>query len=95
MWDLVGDWGLGDFAGVDLLSRNRVLIEKDDGLSGGAQTEMYNELNRYLPDDSKVVKMLYKPAAQGLFGTVIRRAKMMGFTKKYFRTMFNKAKQIR
>ena len=60
-----------------------------------AQTEMYNELNKYLPDDSKVVKMLYKPAAQGLFGTVIRRAKMMGFTKKYFRTVFNKAKQIR
>ncbi len=104
-------WKTCDFEALGILSaeyfrsfQSNVMRMIDDGANEDeilawcnltAQSEMYNELKGYLPDDSKAVKMLYQPAAQGLFGTVIRRAKMMRFAKKYFRNTFNMAKQIR
>ncbi len=60
-----------------------------------AETEIYKELCRYLPDTSKTIKMLYKPLAEGMFGTALRRARLMEYTKHYFPGVFNRAKQLR
>ena len=60
-----------------------------------SQSEVYKELHRYLPKDSKTVAMLYQPLADGLFGTALKRAKLMQFTKRHFPGAFNRAKQIR
>ncbi len=59
------------------------------------ETEMYQELKKYLPNDSKTVKMLYKPLSEGMFGTALKRARLMKYTKQYFPGLFNRAKQIR
>jgi glycosyltransferase involved in cell wall biosynthesis len=59
------------------------------------ETEAYNELRKYLPNDSKTIKLLYKPLAEGMFGTALKRARLMKYTKKHFPGIFNRAKQIR
>ncbi|MCR5415742.1 MAG: glycosyltransferase [Pseudobutyrivibrio sp.] len=60
-----------------------------------ADTDAYREFRKYLPDDSKTVKMLYKPLAEGMFGTALKRARLMKYTKQYFPMVFNRAKQLR
>jgi glycosyltransferase involved in cell wall biosynthesis len=60
-----------------------------------AQTDLYAELRKYLPDGSRTIKMLYKPLAEGMFGTALRRARLMEYTKHYFPGVFNRAKQLR
>ncbi|QFJ56055.1 glycosyltransferase family 2 protein [Pseudobutyrivibrio xylanivorans] len=60
-----------------------------------SQTELFQEFSRYLPSDSKTIKLLYKPIADGMFGTALRRARLMKYTKQYFPGVFNRAKQIR
>ncbi len=59
------------------------------------ETEAYKELRKYLPNDSKIIKFLYKPLAEGMFGTALTRARLMGYTKHHFPGLFNRAKQIR
>lgn len=60
-----------------------------------ATDELYKELKGYLPDEGKTIKFLYKPLADGLFGSALRRAKLIGFTRAHFPGIFNRAKQIR
>ena len=60
-----------------------------------SQTELYQEMKKYLPDDSKTLKFLYKPLAQGMFGTALKRARIMEYTKHHFPGIFNRAKQLR
>ncbi|MCR4694860.1 MAG: glycosyltransferase [Pseudobutyrivibrio sp.] len=60
-----------------------------------AETDMYDELRKYLPDSSKTVKMLYKPLAEGAFFVALKRARLMKYTKHYFPGVFNVAKQLR
>ena len=60
-----------------------------------AKTDMYNELKRYLPDDSTTLKLLYKPLTEGMFGTALKRARLMEYTKHHFPGVFNRAKQLR
>ncbi|MCR5581330.1 MAG: glycosyltransferase [Pseudobutyrivibrio sp.] len=60
-----------------------------------AESEMYEELKRYMPDNSKTLKLLYKPLTEGLFGTALKRARMMEYTKHHFPGLFNRAKQLR
>ena len=45
-------------------------------------TEMYKELYKYLPSDSKTIKLLYKPLTEGMFGTALKRARLMRYTKQ-------------
>lgn len=59
------------------------------------ETEIYQELRKYLPNDSKTIKMLYKPLAEGMFGTALKRARLMKYTRQHFPGIFNRAKQIR
>lgn len=60
-----------------------------------SETELYQEMKKYLPDDSKTLKFLYKPLAQGMFGTALKRARIMEYTKHHFPGIFNRAKQLR
>lgn len=60
-----------------------------------SETELYQEMKKYLPDDSKTLKFLYKPLAQGMFGTALKRARIMEYTKNHFPGIFNRAKQLR
>ncbi|SHJ28417.1 Glycosyl transferase family 2 [Pseudobutyrivibrio xylanivorans DSM 14809] len=60
-----------------------------------AQTPIYQEMRKYLPDNSRTIKMLYKPLAEGMFGTALKRARLMEYTKHYFPGVFNRAKQLR
>ncbi len=60
-----------------------------------AQTPIYQELRKYLPDDSRTIKLLYRPITEGMFGTALRRARLMEYTKHYFPGVFNRAKQLR
>ncbi|SDB47069.1 Glycosyl transferase family 2 [Pseudobutyrivibrio sp. YE44] len=60
-----------------------------------SETEVFNELKKYLPDDSKTIKLLYRPLTEGMFGTALRRARLMEYTKHYFPGVFNRAKQLR
>ncbi len=60
-----------------------------------AETDVYKELRKYLPNDSMTVKLLYKPLTEGMFGTALKRARLMEYTKHYFPGVFNRAKQIR
>lgn len=60
-----------------------------------AESEDFNELKKYLPDDSRTIKLLYKPLTEGMFGTALRRARLMEYTKHYFPGVFNRAKQLR
>ncbi|MDC7278723.1 glycosyltransferase [Butyrivibrio fibrisolvens] len=60
-----------------------------------AETELYQEMRKYLPDSSRTIKMLYKPLAEGMFGTALKRARLMEYTKHYFPGVFNRAKQLR
>ena len=60
-----------------------------------AETPIYNEMRKYLPEGSRTIKMLYKPLAEGMFGTALKRARLMEYTKHYFPGVFNRAKQIR
>ena len=60
-----------------------------------AEQPIFNELRKYLPEDSKTIKMLYKPMAEKMFGTALRRARLMKYTKQYFPGVFNRAKQLR
>ena len=59
------------------------------------ETEAFQELRKYLPSDSKTIKLLYKPLADGMFGTALKRARLMRYTKQHFPGIFNRAKQIR
>ena len=59
------------------------------------ESELYQELKRYLPDGSRTIKLLYKPLTEGMFGTALRRARLMEYTKHYFPGVFNRAKQLR
>ncbi len=60
-----------------------------------AQTDLYNDLKKHLPEDSKTIKLLYKPLAEGMFGTALKRARLMKYTRQFFPGVFNRAKQIR
>lgn len=60
-----------------------------------AETTIYKEMRKYLPDNSRTIKMLYKPLAEGMFGTALKRARLMEYTKHYFPGVFNRAKQLR
>ena len=60
-----------------------------------SETELYQEMKKYLPVDSKTLKFLYKPLAQGMFGTALKRARIMEYTKHHFPGIFNRAKQLR
>lgn len=60
-----------------------------------AATPIYKEMRKYLPDNSRTIKMLYKPLAEGMFGTALKRARLMEYTKHYFPGVFNRAKQLR
>lgn len=60
-----------------------------------AETELYQNLRRYMPEDSKTLKLLYKPLTEGMFGTALRRARLMRYTKHHFPGVFNRAKQLR
>ncbi len=60
-----------------------------------ADSVEYLELRKYLPQDSMTIKMLYKPLAEGMFGTALKHARLMEYTKHYFPYVFNRAKQIR
>ncbi len=60
-----------------------------------AETDIYQELKKYLPEGSKTIKLLYKPLTEGMFGTALRRARLMQYTKRHFPGVFNRAKQIR
>ena len=60
-----------------------------------ADTEIYKELRQHLPDSSMTIKLLYKPLTEGLFGTALRRARLMRYTRHYFPGVFNRAKQVR
>jgi len=57
--------------------------------------ELYQNLRRYMPEDSKTLKLLYKPLTEGMFGTALRRARLMKYTKNHFPGVFNRAKQLR
>ncbi len=60
-----------------------------------ANTDLYRELRKYMPVDSKTVRLLYKPLTEGMFGTALKRARLMRYTKQHFPGVFNRAKQIR
>ena len=73
-------------------------VKTDDILkwcNAEAETELYQNLRRYMPEDSKTLKLLYKPLTEGMFGTALRRARLMKYTKNHFPGVFNRAKQLR
>ncbi|SEK17486.1 Glycosyl transferase family 2 [Pseudobutyrivibrio ruminis] len=73
-------------------------VKTDDILkwcNAEAETELYQNLRRYMPEDSKTLKLLYKPLTEGMFGTALRRARLMKYTKSHFPGVFNRAKQLR
>lgn len=73
-------------------------VKTDDILkwcNSEAETELYQNLRRYMPEDSKTLKLLYKPLTEGMFGTALRRARLMKYTKNHFPGVFNRAKQLR
>ena len=101
----------GDFEALGILSKeyfrsfqSAMVRQLENGVKGDdiikwcnkeSETEMYNELKRYLPDNSTTLKLLYKPLTEGMFGTALRRARLMEYTKHHFPGVFNRAKQIR
>jgi len=104
-------WKTCDFEALGILAKeyfrsfqSAMVRQLEGGIKGDdilnwcnheAETEMYNELKRYLPDSSMTLKLLYKPLAEGMFGTALRRARMMEYTKHHFPGVFNRAKQLR
>lgn len=104
-------WKTCDFEALGILSKeyfrsfqSAMVRQLEGGIKGDdilkwcdheAETEMYKELRRYLPDSSMTLKLLYKPLTEGMFGTALRRARMMKYTKQHFPGVFNRAKQLR
>lgn len=104
-------WKTCDFEALGILSKeyfrsfqSAMVRQLENGVKGDdiikwcnkeSETEMYNELKRYLPDNSTTLKLLYKPLTEGMFGTALRRARLMEYTKHHFPGVFNRAKQLR
>ena len=104
-------WKTCDFEALGILSKeyfrsfqSAMVRQLEGGIKGDdilkwcdleAETEMYKELRRYLPDNSMTLKLLYKPLTEGMFGTALRRARLMEYTKHHFPGVFNRAKQLR
>ena len=104
-------WKTCDFEALGILSReyfrsfqSAMVRQLEIGVKGDdilkwcnqeAETEMYKELKHYLPDNSTTLKLLYKPLTEGMFGTALRRARLMEYTKHHFPGVFNRAKQLR
>lgn len=104
-------WKTCDFEALGILSKeyfrsfqSAMVRQLELGIKGDdilkwcneeAQSDMYAELRRYLPDNSTTLKLLYKPLTEGMFGTALRRARLMEYTKHYFPGVFNRAKQLR
>ena len=59
------------------------------------ETEIYQDLRRYLPKDNKKIVLLYEPMAEGKFITAIHRAKVISFIREKLPGVYNRAKQIR
>ena len=111
IYDQQQEWKTCDFEALGTLSKEyfrsfqsamvRQLesgIKTDDILkwcNNEAETELYQNLRRHMPEDSKTLKLLYKPLTEGMFGTALRRARLMKYTKQYFPGVFNRAKQLR
>ncbi|MBR4707637.1 MAG: glycosyltransferase family 2 protein [Pseudobutyrivibrio sp.] len=111
IYDQQQAWKTCDFEALGILSKEyfrsfqsamvRQLesgVKADDILAwcrAEAETPMYKELCRYMPCDSKTLKMLYKPLTEGMFGTALRRARLMKYTKQHLPGVFNRAKQLR
>ncbi|MCR5196805.1 MAG: glycosyltransferase [Pseudobutyrivibrio sp.] len=73
-------------------------IKSDDILkwcNKEAESELFEELRKYLPDSSMTIKLLYKPLTEKMFGTALKRARLMRYTRHYFPGVFNRAKQLR
>ncbi|MCR4568539.1 MAG: glycosyltransferase [Pseudobutyrivibrio sp.] len=60
-----------------------------------SETDIFKELCKYLPEGSTTIKLLYKPISEKMFGTALKRARLVEYTKHYFPGVFNRAKQIR
>jgi len=105
------EWKTCDFDALGILSKEyfrsfqsamvRQLeagVKDDDILTwckAEENTELYNELCKYMPDNSTTLKLLYKPLTEGMFGTALNRARLMSYTKRHFPGIFNRAKQLR
>lgn len=60
-----------------------------------SRSKLYLELKDHLPTDSRMVKLLYQPLAQGNFSLGLKRTRLIAFVKKNFSGLFNKLKQMR
>ena len=58
-------------------------------------TDMYEEMRKYLPSDDKKLYFTYEPLVKGMFGSAIKRARIMQYTKEHAGGLFNVLKQIR
>ncbi|MCR5545082.1 MAG: glycosyltransferase family 2 protein [Lachnospiraceae bacterium] len=56
---------------------------------------LYNSLNRYVPQNSRIFQFLYQPLAEGDFHRAFRRMRLVSFVRKHFKGVFAKLKQIR
>ena len=111
IYDQQQSWKTCDFDALGILSKEyfrsfqSAMVRKlESGMKGvdiikwcneEAESEIYNELKRYLPEGSTTIKLLYKPLTEGMFGTALRRARLMKYTKNHFPGVFNRAKQLR
>lgn len=111
IYDQQQEWKTCDFEALAILSKeyfrsfqSAMVRQLENGVKSDdilewcyeeAETSMYAELRRYLPEDSRTIKLLYKPLKEGMFGTALRRARLMRYTKHHFPGVFNRAKQIR
>ena len=111
IYDQQQKWKTCDFEALGILSKEyfrsfqsamvRQLESgvRDDAIlswcNAEAGTELYKELAKYMPENSKTLKLLYKPLTQGMFGTALKRARLMKYTRAHFPGVFNRAKQLR
>lgn len=111
IFDQQQKWKTCDFEALGILSKeyfrsfqSAMVRQLDSGVKTDdilkwcnkeAETEIYQELKKYLPDGAFTIRLLYKPLTEGMFGTALKRARLMKYTKQYFPGVFNRAKQIR
>ena len=111
IYDQQQEWKTCDFEALGILSKEyfrsfqsamvRQLesgVKTDDILAWcneEAKTELYDNLRRHMPVNSKTLKLIYKPLTEGMFGTALKRARLMKYTKQHFPGVFNRAKQLR
>lgn len=111
IYDQQQSWKTCDFEALGILSKiyfrsfqSAMVRQLETGLKtdeilswckNEAETEAFQELRKYLPDNSRTIKFLYKPIADGMFGTALHRARLMKYTRQHFPAVFNRAKQIR